>query len=198
MPRAGPHRRAYAWGMPARTATRKTRLPLSQVYRLLEPGPVVLVSTAGPRRPDVMTMSWLTMMEFEPPLVGCVISARNHTFDLLTSRRECVLNVPTVELARQVVGCGNVSGRRVDKLARFGLTAVPAAKVGAPLLEECWASLECRIADDRLVDDYDFFVLEVVAAWIDRSRKQPRTLHHRGMGVFAVDGEILKLPSRKK
>lgn len=176
----------------------KTRLPLSQVYRLLEPGPVVLVSTAGPRGPDVMAMSWHTMMEFEPPLVGCVISGRNHTFDLLVASGECVLNVPTVELARQVVGCGNVSGRRVDKFERFGLTAAPASKVGAPLVAECYANLECRIADRRLVDDYNFFVLEVVQAWIDRSRKHPRTIHHQGKGVFAVDGRILKLPSRKK
>jgi flavin reductase (DIM6/NTAB) family NADH-FMN oxidoreductase RutF len=175
----------------------KTRLPLSQVYRLLEPGPVVLVSTAGPRGPDVMAMSWHTMMEFEPPLVGCVISGRNHTFDLLVASGECVLNVPTVELARQVVGCGNVSGRRVDKFERFGLTAAPASKVGAPLVAECYANLECRIADRRLADDYDFFVLEVVQAWIDRSRKHPRTIHHQGKGVFAVDGRILKLPSRK-
>ncbi|MFY3743545.1 flavin reductase family protein [Anaeromyxobacter sp. Red801] len=182
----------------ARPATRKVRLPLAEVYRLLEPGPVVLVTTGGPGRPDVMTMSWLTMMEFEPPRVGCVISDRNHTFGRLVATRECVINVPTVELARQVVGCGNVSGRRVDKLRRFGLTAVAATKVGAPLLEECWARLECRIADDRLVEEYGFFVLEVVAAWIDRAREDPRTLHHRGRGVFAVDGELLKLPSRKK
>jgi flavin reductase (DIM6/NTAB) family NADH-FMN oxidoreductase RutF len=176
----------------------KSRLPLSRVYRLLEPGPTLLVSTTGPDRPNVMTMSWHTMMEFEPPLVGCVISGRNHTFGLLEASGECALNVPTVELAGQVVGCGNVSGRRVDKFARFGLTAAPSSKVRAPRVEECYANLECRIVDSALVEKYNFFVLEVVAAWIDRSVAQPRTIHHAGKGVFVVDGETITLPSRMK
>lgn len=176
----------------------RKNLPLSKVYRLLESGPVVLVSTAGRRRPNLMAMSWHTMMEFVPPLVGCVLSERNHTFGLLRASGECVLNIPTVELAAQVVGCGNRSGRRVDKWKAFGLTPVPAAKVGAPLVAECWANLECRVHDERLVRDYNFFVLEVVKAWIDPSRRRPRTLHHRGGTDFMVSGETIEIPSKKK
>ena len=86
--------------------------PLSEVYRLLEPGPVVLVTTAAKGRANVMTMSWHMMMEFEPPLVGCIVSARNHTFDLLQASRECVINIPDVTLAKQVVGAGTLRGAR--------------------------------------------------------------------------------------
>lgn len=177
---------------------RKRRLPLDRVYTLLEPGPVVLLTTAQRGRANVMTMSWQTMMEFTPPLVGCIVSNRNDTFAVLRATRECVLNVPTVELARQTVGCGNVHGRRVDKLARFGLTPVPASRVAAPLVAECWANLECRVVDTREVERYNLFVLRVIQAWIDPARKNPRTLHHRGHGVFAVDGRIIRLPSRMK
>jgi flavin reductase (DIM6/NTAB) family NADH-FMN oxidoreductase RutF len=97
-------------------------LPLSKVYSLLEPGPVVLLTTARRGRPNIMTMSWHTMIEFEPPLVGCVISDRNYTFDILKATKECVINIPTVELARKVVGCGNTSGANTDKFATFHLT----------------------------------------------------------------------------
>lgn len=58
----------------------KRSFPLSKVYRLLEPGPVVLVTTASKGRVNIMAMSWHTMLEFEPPLVGCVISNRNYSF----------------------------------------------------------------------------------------------------------------------
>jgi len=94
-------------------------LPLSSVYRLLEPGPVVLITTADKGKANIMTQSWHTMMEFEPPLVGCVISGRNHSFDALAAIRECVLSIPTVELAKQVVGIGNCSGKKVDKFRKF-------------------------------------------------------------------------------
>ena len=45
----------------------KKSFPLSKVYGLLEPGPVVLVTTAQKGHANIMTLSWLTMMDFEPP-----------------------------------------------------------------------------------------------------------------------------------
>ena len=177
---------------------KKRSLPLSRVYRLLEPGPVVMVTTAKKGRANIMTMSWHTMMEFEPPLVGCVISNRNHSFAILKATKECVINIPTVKLAEQAVACGNTSGRSADKFEAFGLTAVPAARVAAPLIDECYANLECRVADTRLVAKYNFFILEVLKAWIDPLQKNPRTIHHRGRGVFMVAGKTIALPSKMK
>jgi flavin reductase (DIM6/NTAB) family NADH-FMN oxidoreductase RutF len=177
---------------------KKRAYSLARVYGLLEPGPVVLVSTARKGQTNIMTMSWHTMMEFEPPLVGCLISGRNATFDTLRATKECVINIPTLELAKQVVGIGNCSGTETDKFARFGLTPVAAAEVQAPLIGECYASLECKLADSRLVNRYNFFILEVVKAWVDTAVKNPQTLHHRGNGVFAVAGETIRLRSRMK
>ena len=176
----------------------KRSYPLSKVYGLLEPGPVVLLSTAHKGRANVMTMSWHTMMEFEPPLVGCIVSGRDFSFDALKATRQCVLNIPTADLKAAVVGCGNTSGRRVDKFEAFGLTPAPAALVDAPLIAECYANLECRVVDTRLMNRYNFFVLEVLKAWIDPACKDPRTLHHRGRGAFMVAGETIKLPSKMK
>ncbi|MGE5320546.1 MAG: flavin reductase family protein [Hyphomicrobiaceae bacterium] len=177
---------------------KKRSYPLSKVYGLLEPGPVVLVTTARKGHANVMTMSWHTMMEFEPPLIGCVISGRNASFDTLRATKECVINIPTLDLAKQVVGVGNCSGRTVDKFEKFGLTPVEASRVQAPLIAECYASLECRVVDTRLVNRYNFFILEVVQAWVDAAVKKPQTLHHRGSGVFAVAGEMVRLRSAMK
>lgn len=173
-------------------------LPLAQVYRLIEPGPVVLVTTAHHGRPNAMAMSWHTMMEFEPPLLGCVISSRDYTFDVLKATKECVIAIPTVEIAEKVVRCGNTSGRSVDKFACFGLTPLDASRVKAPLVAECYANLECRLVDARMAEKYNFFVLRVLKAWIDPSRKRARTIHHMGRGVFMVAGRTIRLPSRMK
>jgi len=172
--------------------------PLSKVYGLLEPGPVVLVTTAGGEHANIMTLSWHTMLEFVPPLVGCVISNRNYSFSRLLATKECVINIPTVEIAGQVVGCGNTSGANLDKFKHFSLTPRPAMQVGAPLIEECFAHLECRLTDTRLVDSYCFFVLEVVKAWRNPAVKNPRTIHHLGGGNFMVAGEKIRLKSKMK
>ncbi|MCU0929694.1 MAG: flavin reductase family protein [Burkholderiaceae bacterium] len=176
---------------------RTRRLPLSKVYGLLEPGPVVLLTTSQRGRANVMTLSWHTMLEFEPPLVGVVVGAA-HSVKALRATRECVLNIPTVELGAAVVGCGNTSGAQVDKFAAFGLTPAPASLVAAPLIDECWASLECRVVDTRGAKRYGLFVLEVVAARVDPRVKDPRTLHHRGWGRFMVAGESIRLTSKMR
>lgn len=170
--------------------------PLSKVYRLLEPGPVVLLTTARGGRANVMTLSWHMMVEFEPPLVACVVSNRNFSFAALRATRECVIAIPARNLARKVVSVGNVSGRRIDKFAAYGLTPVPGARVTPPLIAECFANLECRVSDTRFVTRYNLFILEVLRAWIDPARKRPRTIHHHGYGTFIVDGPTLKLRSR--
>lgn len=176
----------------------KRSFPLSRVYQLLEPGPVVMVTTAGRTRANIMTMSWHTMMEFEPPMVGCVISSRNYTFALLKKTGECVINIPTRELAKTAVACGNTSGRTVDKFKAFHLTPAAASFVKAPLIDECYANLECRVVDRGMVRKYNFFILEVLKAWIDPTKKDPRTIHHRGKGMFMVDGKTIRLASKMK
>ena len=96
---------------------RKRTFPLSQVYRLLEPGPVVLVTTSRKGRANIM---------------------------------------------------------------------------------ECYANLECKVVDTRMVAKHNFFILEVFKAWIDPSRKAPRTIHHLGRGAFMVAGRTITLPSKMK
>ena len=171
-------------------------LPLSKVYQLLEPGPVVLLTTAHKGRANVMTMSWHMMVEFEPPLIACVVSSANYSFAALRATKECVIAIPALELAPKVVKVGNCSGRDVRKFEKFGLTSAPAQRVAPPLVVECFANLECKVSDTRLVEKYNLFVLEVLKAWTDPAQKNPKTIHHRGDGRFAVDGETIKLKSK--
>jgi len=173
-------------------------LPLSQVYQLLEPGPVVLLTTARKGRANVMTMSWHMMVEFEPPLVACVVSSADYSFAALRATGECVIAVPARKLASKVVKVGNSSGRNLDKFTAFGLTPMPADRVAPPLIAECFANLECKVADKRMVNRYNLFILEVLKAWVDPAQKNPKTIHHQGYGRFAVDGPTINLKSKMR
>jgi flavin reductase (DIM6/NTAB) family NADH-FMN oxidoreductase RutF len=166
----------------------KKDFPVGEVRRFLEPGPIVLVSSAWQGQTNIMTMGWHMVMEFQPSLIGCYIWTQNHSFDMVRKSKACVINIPTVDLAAEVVGIGNTTGRDIDKFAKFGLTAVPAAKIEAPLIGECHASFECRLVDAGLIAKYSLFVLEVVKAHAATSPKYPRTLHYRGDGVFMLSG----------
>lgn len=171
--------------------TTKIDLPVSNIRRYLEPGPIVLVSSAWQGETNIMTMGWHTVMEFVPSLVGCIIASSNHSFNLVRRSGECVINLPTTALTDEVVGIGNTSGAAIDKFAHFNLTAEPAARVKAPLIRECHANLECKLADGSLIERYNFFIFEVVKAHVAPSPKYPRTLHYTGDGVFMVSGKII-------
>jgi flavin reductase (DIM6/NTAB) family NADH-FMN oxidoreductase RutF len=174
----------------------KTDFPVSEIRRYLEAGPVVLVSSKWRDTTNMMTMGWHMVMEFTPSLVACVISNANHSFEMLRQSRECVINVPTTDLVDEVIGIGNCSGAEVDKFKNFGLTPIPATKVSAPLIKECHANFECRLAEGSFISKYGLFIWEVVKAHVATSPKYPKTVHYRGDGVFMISGRSVDL-SRK-
>lgn len=173
------------------TALRKSDFPLIDVRQHLETGPIVLVTSAWKDETNIMTMGWHMMMQFSPALFGCYIWTGNHSYELIRNSQQCVINVPTVELADQVVAVGNSTGAAVEKFSAFALTATPAERVKAPLIKECYANFECQLFDANLIGEYGLFVWEVVKAHVALSVKNPKTLHYRGTGQFMVAGETL-------
>lgn len=171
--------------MPSST---KNDFPVENVRRFLEPGPIVLVSSAYKNETNIMTIGWHMMMEFSPSLVGCLISSANYSFDLIRNSRQCVINLPTVDIATTVVKIGNCSGRDIDKFAEFGLSPKPGKQVRAPLIDECYASFECKLVDTSWIKKYNIFVFEVVEAHVATSPKTPKTIHYRGDGEFMISG----------
>ena len=172
---------------------KKHDVPLDQTRRYLETGPIVLVSSAMAGTTNIMTMGWHMMMQFSPALFGCYIWEGNHSFEMIRKSRQCVINIPTVDIVDKVVAVGNSTGDGIDKFREFGLTPIPAEKVKAPLIAECFANFECRLADDRLIDKYGLFIWEVVQSHVATEIANPRTLHYRGRGEFMVAGDSVNL-----
>lgn len=165
---------------------RKKSVPATDARRLLEPGPVVLLSSAHRGERNIMTLGRHMMLGYDS--VGAYIWDQNRSHALIRKSRECVINVPTAELARAVVGIGNCHGPEGDKFDQFGLTAVEGDRVGAPLIAECYSNLECKLIDTGLIKRYSLFVFEVVKAHAAASPRWPETLHYRGDGQFMIAG----------
>lgn len=161
------------------------KLKLSKAFTLLEPGPVVLVTTNDGRKNNIMTISWTMVLDFTP-VFAVTTGEWNHSFAALRHTRECVIAIPTVDMLDKVVGIGTCSGRDTDKFSRFALTPVPGKFVQSPLIKECFANMECKVVD--IVKKHNLVVLEGLAAYIDTARREKRTVHAVGDGIFIVDG----------
>jgi flavin reductase (DIM6/NTAB) family NADH-FMN oxidoreductase RutF len=168
------------------------KLGLGKAFTLLESGPVVFVTTNDGARNNVMTISWTMVVDFTPTF-AITTGPWNYSYAALRRSRECVIAIPAVDLIDRVVGVGTCSGADTDKFEKFGLTPKKARHVRAPLIRECLANIECRVAD--IVSKHNIVVLEGLAAYTEGSRRERRTIHAVGDGTFIVDGR--KIDRRK-
>ena len=164
------------------------KMQLSKVFTLIESGPVVLVTTHDGKKNNIMTISWTMVVDFSP-MFAMTTGPWNYSFAALQKTKECVIAIPTVDMLDQVVGVGTCSGADTDKFENFGLTPVKGKHVNAPLIKECLANIECKVVD--IVEKHNIVVLEGVAAYVENSRKEKRTVHAVGDGTFIVDGRKL-------
>jgi len=179
----------------------KTKIPLGKTNRLINHGPLILVSTFYKGRPNVCTVAWNMPVDFDPPKVACVIGEDNYTFECAKKTKEFVINVPDKSLLKKVIRCGSSSGRKVNKFKKYDLTPVPGTKVKAPLIKECVAHLECKLLREDLVEEYNLFLAEVVCAWAEKSffkdnrllveKKGAKTIHHLGARCFTFPQGVM-------
>jgi len=167
----------------------KNAVSLSQAYRLINTGPVVLVTSAHGDRRNVMAAAWSTPLCTRPPLVSVAINIGHYTHELITASQEFALNIPGEDLLAAVQFCGSRHGRGRDKLADAGLTPLPATKIAAPLIAQCLGHLECQLIKAPVFGDHSLFVGQVVAAAAEAElfkgtwllpQGQPRPIHHLG------------------
>lgn len=175
-------------------------LPLNRAFTLIEPGPVVLVTTHDGEKANIMTITWTMVLGFSGEF-AITTGPWNYSYAALRETKECVLAIPTIDMLDVAVGVGTCSGEDVDKFETFKLTPLKAKHVRAPLIKQCLANIECRVVD--IVERHNIVVLEGLAAYFDAARKEQRMIHAVGDGTFVVDGRKLdrkqamrsKLPS---
>ena len=156
------------------------RLKISKAFTLMESGPVVLVTTNDGKKDNIMTISWTMVLDFTP-VFAITTGEWNYSFTALRKTKECVISIPTVDMLDKVVGIGTCSGIDTDKFKKFTLTPVKGKEVKAPLIKECLANIECKVVD--IVKKHNIVVLDAVAAYVDNSRKEKRTVHAIGDGL---------------
>ena len=178
---------------------------LASSYLLLNHGPVTLVTSASNGRSNVMAAAWAMPLDFDPPKVLLVIDSRTLTRELVDASGQFALNIPCRDLAEKVLAAGSQSGRDGDKFAQAGLGYFPATHIGAPLIRDCAAWLECVVIPEPANQRrYDLFIAEVVAAWADPEvfsegrwhfpDAQRKTIHYQAGGTFFATGDTFECP----
>ena len=185
------------------TEKAKVNVDLSLAYRLLHPRNTILVSCAGKDgKPNIITLAWSMPVSLNPPLVAVSIAPKRYSHKLIEESKEFVINIPTMEIVKETLYCGRVSGRNVDKFKEAKLTATPAKKVKAPIIKECIAHLECVVDQQIKAGDHTIFLGRVVAAYANDGVfsetfdiKKAKLVYHLGGDAFTTTSDEVVTPS---
>lgn len=185
----------------------KARVPLDRFNRLINHGPVTLVSSRDEeRRPVLMACAWTMPCRRTPPTVALAIGEGSHTGQVIRRVGKLVVNVPGAWQLESVSICGSQSGADTDKWKAANLTPRDGRVVAAPWVVECIGHLECVLAEgwEDVHARCGILLAEVRAAWADEAsfadgrwlveHGRGHTLHHLGGSFFTAPGELLEAP----
>ncbi|MCM8793462.1 MAG: flavin reductase family protein [Candidatus Omnitrophica bacterium] len=178
----------------------KVEVSLRRANRLINHGPVVLVTSKYKDKANIITLAWITPVSHNPPLVAICIHKGHFSHELIEKSKEFVINVPGEELLDKVQGCGIVSGMEVDKFKKFKLTAIKAKEVNSPLIAECFAHLECKLVKIYPGGDHSIFLGEIIYAQADEGIftevldiEKVKTIHHLGANFYTKPERMIKI-----
>lgn len=174
---------------------------LSIAYRLLGPGPVVLVSSILGDRAGITPIAWNMPISDDPPVVALEIWHEHFIHKAILETGDFVINIPSSDQADIVRKLGKVSGSKVDKFMEFALDKEPAKGVKSPRLGSALAVLECKVhKEPQILKDFSVIIGDVVYAEADGDaftdrwhpeKPGPKIMHHLGGRIFSVSDKIL-------
>lgn len=186
--------------------SKKVAVENDMAYRLLHPRHTVLVTCADKvGKANIITLAWSMPTSADPPMVAISIAPRRLSHRMIEETREFVVNVPTMDIVKETLFCGRISGTEADKFSETHLTPLPAKKVRPPLIKECVAHLECKLVNQITTGDHTMFIGEVVAAYVNDgvfgktfNVKKVKPIYHMGGDDFATISPKVVSPPRPK
>ncbi len=182
----------------------RKEINLDFATRLINHGPVVLVTSLYNDKANITPVAWTMPINKKPPMVALEIGQKHFIFECIKETKDFAINIVSPIYAEDLLKCGKVSGREVDKFEKTSFTKSDSKIIKSPGLAEALAVVECKLIEDKyLEEEYNIVVGEVMYAeveeeafnehWLFNDDKF-KTLHHLGDKTFCFpDGKIIDL-----
>ncbi len=178
---------------------RYTEIDIESANRLINHGPVVLVSTKDKKGLyDTAPIAWTSPVAKSPPMLLIVVGRKHKTYENITTGKEFIVCVPHVSQVQLVLKTGSISGKEVDKFESLNIKSFTGRKVDAQVVQECVGYIECKVVKIIETEDAGIIIGQVLLAAADEQaysdrlvceKQAGKTLHHLGGNAFAVPGD---------
>ncbi len=105
------------------------------------------------------------------------VNKSGHLYKTIVENRCAVVNFMSADFYDNSMETIKNNQFETDEIAASGLTSVPADKVNAPMIKECFMNLECKFSWEKEIvpnDDHVIICLEVMNVHIDKNHLDNR------------------------
>jgi flavin reductase (DIM6/NTAB) family NADH-FMN oxidoreductase RutF len=171
-------------------------------HPIILPAPVVAVGSYNEdKSPNIMCASWVGVACSTPPLISLSLRKATLTYENIVRNNELTISIPGEEKIEVMDYIGTISGRKVDKFEKTGLTEMKSEVVNAPIVGEFPVVMECRINSQTVLGTHTLFICEVLNIKVDDDYRidgklldvekiRPVSYVHQGR-LYQYGGEIL-------
>ncbi|MGZ7048206.1 MAG: flavin reductase family protein [Methanobacterium sp.] len=169
-------------------------------YKILAPRPTIIVSTVDKKgNVNAAPFSFTMPVSMDPPLIAFASVTTHHTYKNIEETGQFVVNIPNEDILNELWITGEKFSQDVNEIEKAGLTQTASKKVSPPKINECIATMECKIRWIKEAGDHDLIVGEVLHLEIKEDAlknglldvKNVKPVLHLG-GVDFVIGDHLK------
>ncbi|GAA0177034.1 flavin reductase family protein [Clostridium sediminicola] len=163
---------------------------------MLNPVPAVLITSSNSKgKTNVFTVAWTGIVCTKPPVLSISIRPERLSYEYIKSNGEFVVNLPSSKMVKILDYCGVRSGKKEDKIKKFGLTLKDSSCVKVPYIDECPISLECKVRDIIPLGTHDMFLADIVSCNVEESlMDQKGKIHFEKANLISYShGEYFKL-----
>ncbi|MFH1367806.1 MAG: flavin reductase family protein [Elusimicrobiota bacterium] len=175
------------------------KLPLSEFYHLINHGPCVLITSGSAQNANVAPVAWTMPVNDDPPMLAISVAESHYTAELIGKTGEFAVNIPDKKMLAVLMSAGKVSGRKENKIRKYGISIQDGIKISTPHLEDAIGCIECRVKEKRVYEGVVVIIADVLHCAVKKGlydsywiTPKAKTLHHLGSGYFCTPGKRFK------
>lgn len=149
-----------------------------RISEIANPRQIVLVTSRWQGKDDIITLAWHTPLSFEPMMYGICLGKKRYSLELIKNSGVFVVNFISKEFKDDVLFCGSVSGKDIDKFQETRFEKEEAQEINCPRIKQALGYLECLVMDQIETGDHIFIIGEVKKAHL--KEKKERLFHLGG------------------
>jgi len=152
-----------------------------RISEIANPRQIILVTSRWQNKDDIITLAWHMPLSFDPMMYGISIGKKRFSLELIRNSKVFVVNFVSKEFKEDVLFCGEVSGREVDKFKETRFEKEEAETINCPRIKQALGYLECEVVDEIETGDHILFIGKVKKA----------ELKKHGVRLFHISGDKL-------